>query len=97
MRREIDLVMLERVMSHLNMELLRRFDQHGTGAMASPHEIRGVLDEEVEELHEAIRENDGVGTYNELFDVAVAALVGCMSLYEEVQIGKGKASGLVPL
>lgn len=40
----------------------------------SPHEARGVIDEEAEELHEAIRANDRMNVRREAAQLAAMAL-----------------------
>ena len=68
------------VMGRMNNEFFRRIYQHGMGCLVSNAEIRGVVDEEVEEMHEAGRTDNYQHFDDELFDVAIAAIVGCVSL-----------------
>ncbi len=57
-----------------------RIAQKGNGAFASLHELRGVLDEEYDELMEALHLKDLAQIEHELKDLAVAALFGLACL-----------------
>jgi hypothetical protein len=48
--------------------------------VVSAHEAYGFVAEEVMELLHAIHKNDKTETYNELMDVAIAAIWSCISM-----------------
>lgn len=58
---------------------LERIQQKGNGAFVNNHEIWGVLDEEVDEFKEAVRENDPADAYAELVDIGVVSVFGLAS------------------
>lgn len=65
-------------------KLLSRLQKKGHGSYASRHEILGILEEEMMEVKEAIRDDRQLGYdeyQKELLDVAVGALFGyiCMN------------------
>ena len=60
--------------------LFIRFQEKGFGSAVSLHEIRGIVDEEIEEMHEAIRDNDREKTRKELIDIAVGCILGITSI-----------------
>ena len=64
----------------LSRELDRRLSQHGFGIFVSKHEALGVINEEVHELHDAVKGNNSDEVAAELLDVAVAALFGYISV-----------------
>lgn len=82
MRKPILPLTRHNVMAKVIESLNKRISQKGENGFSSTHEIRGVLDEEVEELHGAIKSNDPVESYNELLDIAVAAIWGLASIQE---------------
>ncbi len=61
--------------------LKKRLLQHGKKSFIGNHEIKGVLDEEVEELHEAVHANDDQQVMAELVDVSVSGLFGVASMF----------------
>jgi hypothetical protein len=71
----------EVVSVQLPKELNERILKHGNGVFVSPHETYGVLAEEMGELLEAIRANDGGEIRAELYDVAIGAIWGIVSTY----------------
>ena len=71
-----------RAFMELRMALTDRVTRHGPGAFAGPHEIDGVLDEEIREWKHAVWINDNQGRRRELLDVAVVCLFGLASLEE---------------
>lgn len=56
--------------------LSMRLEEKGYESFASMHEIRGVIDEEVRELQDAMHEQDVEKIVHELKDVCVAAMFG---------------------
>lgn len=71
---------LTATLENLRRELLRRVDQHGSGAYVSSHEISGTLHEETGEFYAAIHSNDRQQQINELFDIAVVCVFGIASI-----------------
>jgi len=65
----------------LMSELHRRIEQKGDSAYASPHEIFGLLAEEMYELQMAVHKNEDIGP--ELADIGVIVLWGLASLRTE--------------
>ena len=57
-----------------------RLKQKGFGALASTHEILGVVQEEVYELLLAVKDNNIQDVMKELEDIAVACIVGIASI-----------------
>lgn len=64
----------------LGEQLKKRLSQHGKNSFIGPHEILGVLEEEMHELREAVRSNERAQVVSECMDVAVGALFGVASL-----------------
>jgi len=67
----------------LKDKLFVRLQEKGHGISVSTHEIVGILEEEMREVWDALRENNNEGLYQELLDVAVACLLGMASLKSE--------------
>lgn len=64
----------------LREELAEQVEQKGLGIFVSSHEISGVVDEEVREMHAEVERNRAKQLKHELLQVAVAALWGVISL-----------------
>lgn len=64
----------------LGDELKRRLLQKGKKSFIGPHEILGVVEEEVDELREAVRSDDPREVTAELLDLGVGAIFGVASL-----------------
>ncbi len=60
--------------------LVEVLEKKGYGALASTHEILGVLEEEHLELKEAVRSNDVDKVISELYDIAVGAVFAIATL-----------------
>lgn len=74
---------IEDGLEDIRLMLLARLDKKGRGAYASRHEILGILEEEMIEVKEAIRDDTAGGFLQykkELLDVAVGALFGFICL-----------------
>jgi hypothetical protein len=71
---------IEAVFGDLTKALERRLRKHGRLSFIGPHEIFGILSEEVHELEHEIRNNDTAKTYQELLDVAIATIWGLVSI-----------------
>lgn len=57
-----------------------RLEEKGYRTYSSSHEISGVMDEEYDEMKEAIHNNDQQHLREELIDVAVAAIWSIVSI-----------------
>lgn len=64
----------------LGDSLKKRLQQHGKKSFIGPHEILGVIEEEILELKEAVRSNKRAEVISELIDVGVGAIFGVASL-----------------
>jgi hypothetical protein len=71
---------LEKAFSIIRITLNRRLEEKGKGIYMSSHEINGIIDEEVDEFKDEVRNNDGGGQYEELIDVAVGCIFGMASI-----------------
>lgn len=60
--------------------LLSQFAHKGWHSLVSTHEILGIVDEEHFELTEAVRDGDATEIKKELWDIAIAALYGILSM-----------------
>lgn len=79
-RQQVDETVVGRVLVELTRELREDITKKGTGAFATMAETRGTIDEEVEEMHEAVHANDTAALREKLTDIAVAAIWGLASL-----------------
>lgn len=70
---------VEQALFQIGEMLRRRIAQKGDGAYVGPHESHGIIDEEFEELGDAMRANDEIEFYKELVDVAVACVLAMAS------------------
>lgn len=68
------------------VEIQSAIDKHGQGAFVTPHEVSGVLKEEVKEFHDALHDNDLVQIYKELAQVAQVAIFGMASIRQAAQL-----------
>jgi hypothetical protein len=66
--------------SSVKSKLAMRISQYGRGIFISRHEVMGIVDEEIYELHDAVRDGEFSGIRDELVDVAVAAIWGIVSI-----------------
>ena len=71
---------VERAISRMTERLVDRVEKHGPGAYAGPHETLGILDEEFDELRDAVRSNVDEDVAKELLDIAVGCIFGIASL-----------------
>lgn len=71
------------VIEMIREEWEKEISKKGPGIFVSSHELRGVLDEEVEEVREAVHKNDRASLRKELRDVIVACLHGIASIDSE--------------
>ena len=79
-RKEVSTKALQYALDEAKSELSRRLGQKGHGGFASTHEMFGVLIEEVDELSEALHDNDQDQFIAELKDIVVAALFSLASM-----------------
>ena len=68
------------VMKDIRDELEMRLEEKFYHTYASIHEISGIMDEEVDEMKEAIHDNDQQNLRKELVDIAVVAIWGMVSI-----------------
>ena len=73
---EVWLTAIEDVKEHLHTCL----KNNGMHVAVSPHEIYGLVQEEVSELLSEVHDNDTENCIDELLDIAVAAVYGIVSL-----------------
>ena len=73
-RHEIEDKALEQAIDQVGLWLGKRIQEKGCGSFSSSHEIRGVLDDEFEELKEALHDKDMNQIYWELRDIAVGCI-----------------------
>jgi hypothetical protein len=89
---------LTKVLNELRHELQRRTDKHGPLCFIGPHETLGILDEEFDELRDAVRANDSEEERKELMDIAVGAVFGVASRdVREVTVAAPAASERSPV
>lgn len=62
--------------------MLDRLNRHGYGLAAGPHEVFGILAEEMAELTDEMRANDHRKFQNELVDIAIAAVFGMLTMQQ---------------
>ena len=79
-RPQTTLLELQDAISFLIPAAKKRLDKHGHGIAISPHEVYGILAEEMDELVDELRANNRVEFYDELVDIAIAAIFGMVSL-----------------
>jgi hypothetical protein len=86
-RPDVPAAAVERALKYVTSELYRRLNEKGWGAFVSCHEIVGIIDEEFDELKEAVHDNVEVSAVlSELADIAVPAIFGIACLDEKVEI-----------
>jgi len=86
-RKEVSTKSLTYALDEARSELSRRLGQKGYGGFASTHEMFGKLMEEVNELSEALHDNDQKQFIAELKDIVVAALFSLASIYDNTHDG----------
>jgi len=79
-RPELQTEDLLRVLAQLKQKYNDRVDKHGPGILVSSHEILGVVVEEYDEVKAEVQANRLQGLHRELEDLAVACIVGMVSL-----------------
>lgn len=60
-----------------------RLEEKGCHTFTSSHEVSGLMDEEFDEMKEAVHRNDNEHLRKELVDIAVAAIWGIVSIDED--------------
>lgn len=81
-RKEVSTKTLQYALDEAKSELSRRLGQKGYGGFTSTHEMFGVLMEEVNELSEALHDNNQEQFVAELKDIVVAALFSLASIHD---------------
>jgi len=79
-RRKFDLEEMDSIVEQLKTKILLSIDKHGDNTLASDAEIVGVLAEEQYELLKAVHEESTRQVIEELYDIAVGAVVGIASI-----------------
>lgn len=69
----------------LEEKIKRRLKQHGNGIAVSPHEVYGIVAEEVHELTMAMHDNNEREFYEELEDIAIACVFGMVSMHRRMK------------
>lgn len=67
-------------MENLLQNIKKREAKHGLKPHANAHETLGILTEEYDEFKDEVKSDDVLRQYEELCDIAVAALFGMASL-----------------
>lgn len=75
-REEIKRTHIENAVRITQSKLKARLLEKGNLTLSNTHEIFGILGEEMDELSEALHQNDLDAFYEELLDVAVACVFG---------------------
>ena len=81
-RPEVEQDIIEMALDRLKKKLAYRLEQKGRAAWVSTHEIKGLVDEEIDELKDACHKNNILDFEEELLDIAVAAVFGLASIYK---------------
>ena len=82
-RKPIEDASIVSAMDEIWLALRRRLNEKGRGTFASRHEIMAIIDEEIDEVHDAVRMHGDVNheqLAKELKDVAVGAIFGLACL-----------------
>jgi len=74
---------LKTIFTVVNNKIHARYSEKGWGISVSRHEIYGILKEEEHELIEALQTNNSWEFFNELLDIAVAAIHGMASIQSQ--------------
>lgn len=69
-----------RVLREVSRDLQRAIVEKGDGSFISMQEIRGAIDEEVEEMHDAVHANDTAALREELTDIVIGGIWGLASM-----------------
>jgi hypothetical protein len=64
----------------------KRIEKHGRAMVASDHEALGIIEEEYNELKDAITANDRDNIMEELFDVAVSCVITVASVVAGAEV-----------
>ena len=79
-RKPIPEIVIQKVMQSVHRSLQKAIAEKGDEAFASALEMRGAIDEEVEELHDAVHANDKAAMRSEAMDVVIAGIWGLASM-----------------
>lgn len=83
-RRETDLDECQVIINTLHAAIEKRLKRHGFGVAAGPHEIYGILAEEMDELLDEVRSNNHRQLYEELVDISIGAIFGMISMKKRI-------------
>lgn len=75
-RKQVPNAHVDEAIMKLRNKLYSRLEEKGNGTLASTHEILGIIEEEHDELKEAVRSNRSELVMRELLDIAVACVFG---------------------
>lgn len=76
MRKPVKELHRAQALEDVEKQMKRIVEIKGNGSFASFHELRGVLDEEITEVYEAMHQRNRTSIERELKDLAVAAVFG---------------------
>lgn len=79
-RYQVSPVLINQAVEQAIEQFHARLKEKGKGIFVSSHEIVAVMDEEVREVHDALRHNSKGELKKELLDVIVACLHGVASI-----------------
>lgn len=79
-RPQITVIDLDIAMKEVQLWMNKRREEKGSGSYSSTHEMRGVIDEEILELKEAMHAKDYDAITHELKDVIIGAIFGLACL-----------------
>lgn len=82
-RKQISTEVLAKTILLIDEVLKARMKEKGEHAFISIHEILGVVNEEHDELIDAVRDNNHAQVESELIDIAIGAIWGIASIEEE--------------
>ena len=82
MRTQIRSIVEPKVLKKFQEALEEEKMKKGLGGFASSHEISGVIDEEHDEMKQAVHENNVHKLGEELMDIMIAAFWGLCSIEE---------------
>ncbi len=80
-RSELSDTQLLRAVESATVALGRKIEQSGRGALVSNHEALGCVAAQVEQLTEAVRQNDPVDVADTLMDIAATCIFAVSSMF----------------
>jgi len=85
MRNKITNKEIKQVVKLFEKSLWEEIKKKGNGAYISPHEVRGVMEEEFAEHMDELRANNLTKQVDELIDIAIAAMWGVASILKALK------------